>query len=102
MNTLENVSDETKISVAVDLLQMVLKLRYPETDEFIEELNANHVKTRRRWYDRNENLHSAIETLKHISNDEKCHLLREILYSIIYFNEEENGENMPDENPSWN
>ena len=87
MDTLEKIDDEIKISVAVDLIQIVMGSKITEADEFIDELNSEYVPVRRRWYDRNETLHSAVEMLKHVEGDEKRELLKEILFSIMFFSD---------------
>jgi len=85
MQTLEHVNDDIKLSVAADLLQMVLKSKCPNTDDFIDDLNAEYLPVRRRWYDRFETLHSTVEIIKNTEGDEKRELIKEIMYSIFYF-----------------
>jgi hypothetical protein len=85
MQTLEHVNDDIKLSVAADLLQMVLESKCPNTDDFIDDLNAEYLPVRRRWYDRFETLHSTVEIIKNTEGDEKRELIKEIMYSIFYF-----------------
>ncbi len=85
MDTLENVEDETKLSIAVDLVQMIAKEKVPYTDDMIDELNSFYIKNRRRWYDYPETLHSAIELLKQVDDEIKDEIFKEILYSIFHF-----------------
>jgi hypothetical protein len=85
MSTLEHTSDDLKLSIAADLIQMVIDSRVPNTDEFIEDINLEYVPVRRRWYDKFESLHSAIEMLKFVKGNEKSQILKEFIESLIYF-----------------
>ena len=85
MKALEFADDDTKLAVAADLIQMVMSKRDTETDEFIEEINEEYIPVRRRWYDKFETLFSAIEMLKYLSPEERSDTLKEVINSIIYF-----------------
>ena len=86
MRALEFADDDIKLSIAADLIQMVMANRDIEyTDEFIEEINEEYIPVRRRWYDEFETLHSAVEMLKHLPADERAETLKEAISSIIYF-----------------
>ncbi len=86
MRALEFADDDIKLSIAADLIQMVMANRDTEKmDEFIEEVNEEYVPVRRRWYDQFETVHSAVEMLKYLSPDERKDTLKEAINSIIYF-----------------
>ena len=85
MQTLENLDPETRLLIAADIIQMAVESKVPNTDNFIDDLNAEYIPIRRRWYDTSESLHSAIEMLKLISEEEKQEFLRELFYSILHF-----------------
>ena len=86
MRALEFADDDIKISIAADLIQMVLANRdIEEVDDFMEEINEEYVPVRKRWYDKFETVHTAVEMLKHLSPDERTGTLKEVINSIIYF-----------------
>ena len=86
MRALEFADDDIKLSIAADLIQMVMSNRdIEEQDEFIEEINEEYVPVRRRWYDEFEIVHSAVEMLKHLNPEERTETLKEVINSIIYF-----------------
>ena len=86
MRALEFADDDIKLSIAADLIQMVMANRDIETtDEFIEDINEEYVPVRRRWYDEFEIVHSAVEMLKHLPPEERKETLKEAINSIIYF-----------------
>ena len=105
MEALSHLDDDVKVHVAADLIQMAMNKRGHKADELIEEINQEYHPVRRRWYDKDETLHSAIELLKYIDSDEKKEFFKEILYSIIYFNDEKEfqkyEEMTEDEDSSW-
>ncbi len=86
MKALEFADDDIKLSIAADLIQMVMANRDTEsTDEFIEDINEEYVPVRRRWYDEFETVHSAVEMLKYLEPEERAATLKEAIRSIIYF-----------------
>ena len=86
MKALEFADDDVKLSIAADLIQMVMANRDSEQmDEFIEEINEEYVPVRRRWYDEFETVHSAVEMLKYLNPEERTATLKEAINSIIYF-----------------
>lgn len=87
IEALEKIDDESQLSVALDVIQMVIFDRGNNTDDFIKKMNSLYIPARNRWYDKEENIHSAVEMLKFVEEPERSELLREILYSIMYFND---------------
>jgi hypothetical protein len=84
LDTLESLEEAIRYEAAEDLMQIIINNKYPpELDEFLNQLNSSYVANRRRWYDRDERVHSAVEMLKYINEGEKRELLREYLYSMI-------------------
>lgn len=86
MKALEFADDDVKLSIAADLIQMVMSNRDVEfSDDFIEEINEEYIPVRRRWYDEFETVHSAVEMLKYLNPEERTATLKEAINSIIYF-----------------
>ena len=86
MKALEFADDDIKLSIAADLIQMVMANRDVESyDEFIEDINEEYVPVRRRWYDQFETVHSAVEMLKYLNPEERKDTLKEAINSIIHF-----------------
>lgn len=97
METLEQMEEDVQVSVALDLIQMVLGAQLDDSDGVIEKINETYFPIRRRWYDRDETVHSAVELLKHIDKNERKDLLTEIIYSIIYFKQQNTYEGAQEE-----
>ena len=86
MRALEFADDDVKLSIAADLIQMVMANRDTEhLDEFVEEINEEYIPVRRRWYDEFETVHSAVEMLKYLTPEERKNTLKEVIDSIIHF-----------------
>lgn len=88
MNTLEQMEDEIKLELADDLIQLIIQNQYSsDIDVFLKEINNQYLPSRRRWYDQNETVHSAVKMIKcisrNISGDDKKNILSEFFYSII-------------------
>jgi hypothetical protein len=81
---IELLDDEKKEEIANDLIQLILEYKKTTADKMIETLNKNYVEVRKRWYDRSENLHFAIEMLKNSDDFEKQVIIRELMYSLLY------------------
>lgn len=82
IETLKLADDDMKILISTDIIQLILNDKCPDIDSLIEKIDP---KFRRRWYDRNETVHSAVELLKYIKQKEKEELLKEVLSSVIYY-----------------
>lgn len=83
VNVLEKLDEETRNNLASEIIQILISDKYPDTDEFIEQINSNWIASSNRWYDQDEIVHSAVEMLKYADTEEKRDLLKEFLYSII-------------------
>ncbi|OGI19560.1 MAG: hypothetical protein A2287_07620 [Candidatus Melainabacteria bacterium RIFOXYA12_FULL_32_12] len=91
MSTLEQLEDEIKIELASDLIQLIIQSNYSSNlDILIKEINVQYDSSKRRWYDQNETVLSAVKMLKYISTyvngDNKKDLLSEFLLSLISYN----------------
>jgi len=82
METLELANDDMRIFISTDIIQLILNDKCPNTDSLIEKINPDF---RRRWYDENETVHSAVELLKYTKPKEKEELLMEVLSSVVYY-----------------
>lgn len=82
VNILEKLDEETRNFFAADIIQILINSKYPETDEFIENIGNDNIISSDRWYDKNNDVHSAVEMLKYADTDDKKELVNEFLYSI--------------------
>lgn len=81
----EKLPQEIQDEAAQDLLQIVLTQTSMTCDDKIVYLHQNAPPSYKRWYDKNINLHSAIELLKTCDEKQKkdiCQAVLEFLYQI--------------------
>lgn len=97
MQVLEAMPDEAKLEVTTEILQLLMQNYAPHTDEMIEELNGQYVPIRRRWYDKFETLHSAVEILRITEAEERKEIIAEIFRTIIELLEEYQNSNTGEE-----
>ena len=89
MELLEKSSPEVKISVALDILQMLFNKNLAHSDNLIDDINEKYVPVRQRWYDESETLHSAVEMLRLISEEDRNDIYQEIMQSLLFFSEQD-------------
>ena len=96
METLEHLDENLQKSVASDLIQMIIQEKGEEADIFLDQINAEYSPIKRRWYDKEENIKSAVEMLKYIDEEERIEVINEILYSILQYKKNERPDNNND------
>lgn len=84
METIESFDPETRNDIANDIIQLIVNKQY-DVDNFIHIVNNQSPFIRKRWYDKDETTHSAVEMLKNVNEDEKKELFNEILTTILDF-----------------
>ena len=87
MEILESSDPETQNDIANDIIQLIVNKQY-DIDNFIQVINHESPSSRNRWYDEDETMHSAVEMLKNIDENEKKELFKEILTTILNFGNE--------------
>jgi hypothetical protein len=92
MEAMENTDASTRNAIANDIIQLIVEKQY-DVDDFIQIINNQSPVVRKRWYDEDEAMHSAVAMIKNIDDDEKLEVLKEIYTTIIDFNNERLLEN---------
>ena len=87
METLEKADSVMRNDIADDIIQLIIDKQY-DIDNFIQVINSKSPSKRNRWYDEDETMHSAVEMLKSVDENEKKELFKEILTTILDLNNE--------------
>ena len=87
METLERSDFDTRNEIANDIIQIIVDRQY-DIDKFIHVINDQSVSAKKRWYDEDETMRSAVEMIKSVDEKEKSELFNEILTTILYLNNE--------------
>ena len=82
---LETVDEYNIEIIAQDFLQIILSKYKEKFDSVIEHLNNNPPPRYNRWYDKNYNLHTCIEFIKTLSDNEKAELINAFIMSLLSF-----------------
>lgn len=82
---LEKVDKEQIELIAEDFLQIILAKYNNRFDEAIQNMQNNAPPRYSRWYDENYNLHTCIEFLKTLDEDERKEIINSYLMSLLSF-----------------
>lgn len=94
MQLLESLSDEEKLIITSDILQVLMMNYSPDTDNLIEELDGQYIPVRRRWYDKFETLHSAVEILRITDLQKRREIINEIFQTVLESISENKNDNL--------
>ncbi len=82
---LETVDEYTIDLISQDFLQIILARYKDEFDISIKNMNDNPPPRYNRWYDNNYNLHTCIEFIKTLKDNEKAELINAFIMSLLSF-----------------
>ena len=82
---LETVDEYNIEIIAQDFLQIIISRYKDKFDCVIQELNDNPPPRYNRWYDKNYNLHTCIEFIKTLEDNEKAELINAFIMSLLSF-----------------
>ena len=82
---LEKVDKEQIELIAEDFLQIILAKYNNQFDEAIQNMQNNAPPRYSRWYDENYNLHTCIEFLKTLDENERKEIINSYLMSLLSF-----------------
>ena len=85
LNFLEVAPDDLRSDVAMDIIQIVLHEEFTSTDEFINFARDNYIGSSQRWYDIDDLIHTAVEMIKLLNDQERAVVLSEAAQTIMYF-----------------
>ncbi|MBQ4077816.1 hypothetical protein IJD15_01375 [bacterium] len=71
--------------IAHDFLQIILEKYADKFDEVIQQMSENPPPRYSRWYDENYELHTCIEFIKTLEDNEKISLVNSFIMSLMSF-----------------
>ena len=83
MTLLQELPDDIQSKVAVDILLYIPKVIEKDFTKFIKIVADHNPRQYQRWYDHNPNLHTAVESIRELSSEEREKLLNSISDIII-------------------
>lgn len=85
LTLLEKVDEYNIELIAQDFLQIILEKYKDQFDKTIHHLSNNPPPGYKRWYDENYNLHTCIEFIKTLSDNERKELINSFIMSLMSF-----------------
>lgn len=83
MKFMEGLSEEVREEIAQDLIQIILNELKTNKDGEISVLADNKITEYKRWYDQNLSLHSAIEIIKNLNEEQRKEIISLLMESIV-------------------
>ena len=85
LSLLEAVDDNYSNIIAQDFLQIILAKYQNQFDDVIKTLSDNAPPRYSRWYDKNYDLHTCIEFIKTLDDNEKKVLINDLIMSLYSY-----------------
>lgn len=82
---LETIDEYNIELISQDFLQIILSEYKDKFDLTIKYMNDNPPPRYSRWYDKNYNLHTCIEFIKTLNDNEKAKLINSFIMSLLSF-----------------
>ena len=95
MNLLADLPLEMQCEIAVDMIIKTSEMIDRDYDKVIGEVTDFDPKNHKRWYDKNPNLHLAIENLRDLTQEQRDIIIQEFTDKIVTL--EDIDENKEDE-----
>jgi hypothetical protein len=85
LSLLEAVDENYANIISQDFLQIIVAKYRNQFDEVIKKLSDNAPPRYSRWYDKNYDLHTCIEFIKTLDDNEKTALINDLIMSLYSY-----------------
>ena len=92
MELLQDLSPEIQCEIAIDIIMKASEINDRDYSKMIREVASYNPKNYKRWYDKNPNVHLAIESLRDLTEQQKEEIIQEFSEKIVglyYISEDE-------------
>ncbi len=86
MSLLYDLHPDLQCEIAVDMIIKIGTLLDKDYHKLIESVGNYNPKDFKRWYDKNPNIHVAIESLKELDDAQKEEIIQEVIDRILEHN----------------
>ncbi len=83
MNLLEDLEPAIQCEIAVDIIIKASDMIDREYSKIIQEVGNYNPRNFKRWYDKNPNIHLAIESLRDLNETQRDEMVREFSEKIL-------------------
>ena len=97
MNLMQDLPIEVQCEIAIDIIIKASDMIDRDYTKIISEVSSYNPKNFKRWYDKNPNVHLAIESLRDLTNEQRDEIVREFSDKILnsHFIKLDEIEDMP-------
>ncbi len=97
MNLMQDLPIEIQCEIAVDIIIKASDMIDRDYTKIISEVSSYNPKNFKRWYDKNPNVHLAIESLRDLTSEQRDEIVREFSDKILnsHFIKLDEIEDMP-------
>lgn len=97
MNLMQDLPIDVQCEIAVDIIIKASDMIDRDYSKIISEVSGYNPKNFKRWYDKNPNIHLAIESLRDLTNEQRDEIVREFSDKILnsHFIKLDEIEDMP-------
>ena len=85
MNLMQDIDIEIQCEIAVDMIIKASSMLDRDYSKIISEVGKYNPKDYKRWYDKNPNVHLAIESLRDLTTEQREGIIREFSNKILNF-----------------
>ena len=89
MQLLEDLDPEVQCEVAVDIILKVPKIIEKDYEKFVKIIADYNPREYKRWYDKNPNLHAAVEALRDLTDQQREDLINQISDIVLRHTKEQ-------------
>ena len=83
MNLMQDLPIDIQCEIAIDIIIKASNLIDRDYTNIIKEIANYNPKNYKRWYDKNPNIHTAIESLRDLSEEEREKIIQEFSDKIL-------------------
>ena len=83
MNLMQDLEIDCQCEIAVDMIVKASSLIDRDYTKIIQEVSSYNPKEYKRWYDKNPNIHLAIESLRDLTEEQRTGIIQEFTDKIL-------------------
>ncbi|MBR5304495.1 MAG: hypothetical protein IKU37_06685 [Candidatus Gastranaerophilales bacterium] len=83
MNLMQDLAPEVQCEIAIDIIMKASNMIDRDYTKLIAEVSIYNPRDFKRWYDKNPNVHLAIEALRDLNSEQRDEIVREFSAEIL-------------------
>lgn len=83
LNLMQNLNSDVQCEIAIDMLMKSSDMIERDFTKVIKGISSYNPKDYKRWYDKNPNVHLAVESLRDLTDDQRDEIIQEFSDKIL-------------------